>query len=335
MPERARRLAAIMFTDMVGFTTLAQRDESVALRLLEEQRALLRPLFAEHGGTIVKTLGDGFLVEFSSAVESVRCAQKIQTAMAQRNATASATERFSLRVGIHLGDVVAQDGDIVGDAVNVASRIEPLAEPGGICVTEQVIDQIRSKLGVRGQKLVAPPLKHVAEPVHVYRLEQEAGGPSSPSRNGTPGPYLRLAVLPIASLSADPGDERFADGLTEELISRLAQSTALRVLARTTVMPYKNAGKGIREIGRELAVGSILEGSVRRAANAIRITVQLIDAGSEEHLWAGRFDRELTDVFAVQDEIAQAVSKVLQRKLVAQIPPAFRSSGGRAAFVAR
>jgi adenylate cyclase len=319
-----RRLAAIMFTDMVGFSTIAQRNENLALRLLEEYRTLLRPLIGAHGGRIVKTMGDGLLVEFPSAVESVICARKIQDALSQRNATAGPGEKISLRIGIHVGDILDQGDDIVGDAVNIASRLEPLAEPGGICVSEQVIDQIRNKVPIDCQELVAPSLKNIETPVHVYRVQmQEAGEVESTVPSIRPA-YIRVAVLPFASLSSNPADEEFADGLTEELINHLAQSSALRVVARTSVMQYKRAMKGIREIGRELSVGSILEGSVRRSANTLRVTVQLVDSGTEENLWAQRFDRELTDSFAIQDEIAQGVSTVLQGKLVTQVPPALR-----------
>jgi TolB-like protein len=330
MPEGARRLAAIMFTDMVGFTAIAQRDEAVAFRLLEEHRSLLRPFFAAHGGRVIKTMGDGFLVEFPSALESVLCAQKIQSALRQRNSSVDAKKKIALRVGIHVGDIIDQGDDIVGDAINVASRIEPLAEPGGICVSEQVLDQIRNKLAVTWHPLTAPRLKNVEFPIRVYQLEASADTEMNPSSSRDAGSYVRLAVLPFASISPDPADEYFADGLTEELITHLSQGTALRVVARTSVMQYKNVRKGIREIGRELAVGSVLEGSVRRSANTIRIAVQLIDAGTEEHLWANRFDREPTDIFAVQDEIAQSVSKVLQGKLVTRIPPELRNQRARA-----
>jgi adenylate cyclase len=323
VPQASRRLAAIMFTDMVGFTAIAQRDEAVALRLLEEHRSLLRPLFAAHGGRVIKTMGDGFLIEFPSALESVRCAQRIQSALRQRNSSVDAPERIALRVGIHVGDIVDQGGDIVGDAVNLASRLEPLAEPGGICVSEQVYDQIHNKVPATWEDVATPRLKNVEFPVRAYRLQPPPDGAATPSSSRGAGSYVRLAVLPFASMSPDPVDEFFADGLTEELITHLARGTALRVVARTSVMPYKGVLKGIREIGRELAVGSILEGSVRRSANTARITVQLIDAHTEEHLWANRYDRELTDVLVVQDEIARCVSRVLQGKLVARIPPAF------------
>ena len=322
-----RRLAAIMFTDMVGFTSMAQHDEASAIRVLQEQRALLRPLFAEKGGRVIKTIGDGFLVEFPSAVESVACALKIQNELARRNASGGAEQRIEVRIGIHVGDVLPQGDDIIGDAVNVASRLEPLADPGGICVSEQVVDQIRNKLPVRCHPLGTPRLKNLEHPVHVYRLEPaEVSGPLEKPSPATPS-YFRLAVLPLTCISRDPADEMFADGLTEELIAYLAQGTSFRVVARTSVMPYKGVTKSIRDIGRELGVGSILEGSVRRSANTVRISVNLVDARSEEHLWANRFDRELTDILAIQDEIARGVSKALQGKLVARIPPAMHKPG--------
>jgi adenylate cyclase len=192
-------------------------------------------------------------------------------------------------------------------------------------VSEQVLDQIRNKLSATWQSLGAPKLKNVEFPIMAYRLQTAAGGAKAPSGSSEPASTVRLAVLPFTNMSADPGDEFFTDGLTEELITHLSQGTGLRVVARTSVMQYKGVRKGVREIARELAVGSILEGSVRRSVKTVRITVQLIDAGSEEHLWSNRYDRELTDIFAIQDEIAQSVSKVLQGKLVAKIPPGLRN----------
>ena len=325
MPKGSRRLAAIMFTDIVGFTAMSQRNEVVAVQLLDEHRTILRPVFALHGGRVIKTMGDGFLVEFPSALESVLCAQKVQQTLQTRNASAQEGKKITLRVGIHVGEIIDQGDDIAGDAVNVASRLEPLADPGGICVSEQVLDQIRNKLPVSWEDVAAPKLKNVEFPMRIYRLQASADGTKGPSPSREPISYVRLAVLPFTSMSADPADEFFADGLTEEMIASLSQSTALRIVARTSVMPYKGVRKGIREIGRELSVGSILEGSVRRSAKKVRIAVQLVDAGTEEHLWVSTFDREMDDVFAVQDEIVQCVSKVLQGKLVARIPPSWRN----------
>jgi TolB-like protein/class 3 adenylate cyclase len=308
MTVGTRRLAAIMFTDLAGFTRLAQRDEETALRLRREHQGLLRPLFAEHRGREVKTMGDGFLVEFSSAVESVRCAVAIQRAMAQRNVGSPPDQRILLRVGVHIGDVVEEDGDILGDAVNVASRIEPLAEPGGICVSGSVFEQVRNKLSVPFERLEARTLKNVDHPVDLYRVVLSGEVPPSKTPTVEPPSSLRLAVLPLASLSQDPGDEYFADGLTDELISRASQIPNLRVIAQTSVRRYKGASKSLREVGQELGVSVALEGSVRKAGDRVRITVRLVDTRSEEHLWSSRYDRPFDDIFAIQDDIAGQIA---------------------------
>jgi len=306
-----RRLAAIMFTDMVGFTKLGQRDEEEALRLRREHQILLRPLFAAHGGREVKTLGDGFLVEFPSAVESVRCAVEIQGQVARRNALPSSKERIVLRVGIHVGDVIEEGDDIVGDAVNVASRIEPLAEPGGICVTGSVFDQVRNKLSLPLEKLGSRILKNVEYPVDLYRIVLARDPTRPPAPTVETDSRLRLAVLPFASLGADAQDDFFADGLTDELISQTSRVPSLRVIARTSVQRYKGSSKSMRDVGEDLGVGVALEGSVRKSGNRVRITVQLVDTRSEEHLWSSRYDRPLDDIFAIQDDIAgQIVSSI-------------------------
>ncbi|MGB6442334.1 MAG: tetratricopeptide repeat protein [Thermoplasmata archaeon] len=322
---RSRRLAAIMFTDLVGFTRLGQRDEEAALGLRTEHQALLRPLFAAHGGREVKTLGDGFLVEFPSALESVRCAVEIQEAMAQRNALPSSRERIALRVGIHVGEIVEEGDDIVGDAVNVASRIEPLAESGGICVTGSVFDQVRNKLRVPLEKLGSRALKNVEVPVDLYRVVLSGADHGTPSASADADPKLRLAVLPFANHSVDASDEYFADGLTDELISRSSEIPSLRVIARTSVRQYKDSAKSIRDVGHELGVGVVLEGSVRKAGHRVRITAQLVDARTEEHLWSSRYDRPLDDIFAIQDDIAGQISAAISQHL---------SGGRRAAALA-
>jgi len=303
-----RRLAAIMFTDLVGFTKLGQRNEEEALRLRKEHQALVRPLLAVHGGREVKTLGDGFLIEFSSAVESVRCAAEIQEAVAQRNALPTSAERIVLRIGIHLGDVVGEGSDIVGDAVNVASRIESLAEPGGIAVSGSVFDQIRNKIRFPIEKVGPRSLKHVEFPVDIYRivLWADAATPHPPTEESAPN--LRLAVLPFANLSPDASDDYFADGLTDELITRSSQIPSVRVIARTSILRYKGSSKTLRDVGQDLGVRLALEGSVRKAGNRVRITCQLVDTSSEEHLWSSRFERPLDDIFAIQDEIAGQIA---------------------------
>ena len=239
MPSGARRLAAIMFTDLVGFTRLGQRDEEEALRLRREHQDVARPIFRAHGGREVKTTGDGFLVEFPSAVDSVRCAIELQGAIQRRNALPGSSVPIVMRVGIHVGDVVDDAGDIVGDAVNVASRIEPLAEPGGVCVSGSVFDQVRNKLTVPLEPLGARSLKNVDHPIEVYRVV--LGGTVVRPTLGAPvdEPHHRLAVLPMANLSPSAEDDYFADGLTDELITQTAKIPSLRVIARTSVLQYK------------------------------------------------------------------------------------------------
>ncbi len=305
MPDGERRLAAIMFTDIVGFTRLSQTNESLALELLEEHRGLLRAQFIAHGGIEVKTIGDAFLVEFKSALDALLCAVEIQKTMGEHNKLADPSRRVDLRIGIHVGDVVGGSGDIHGDAVNVASRIEPLAEPGGVCISQQVFDQVRNKSALKIEKMGSVELKNVDLPVEVYRIVMTRRGPSDA---GHSGPSKRLAVLPFVNISPDSSDEYFADGLTEELITKLSDLRDLKVIARTSVMSYKRKEKKVSEIARELDVGSIIEGSVRKAGSKIRISVQLIDARTEEHLWSSNYDSELNDIFAIQSDVASKVA---------------------------
>jgi adenylate cyclase len=307
----SRRLAAIVFTDMVGGTTLSQANEAEFLRLRDEQAELVRPLFATHQGREVKSMGDGCLAEFGSALRAVECAIDIQQRLVARNSRVGGRP-IQLRIGIHLGDVEVRGADILGDSVNVASRIEALADPGGICVTGPVFEQVRNKISNGLEKLAPRSLKNVQFPVDVYRVVlpwkvgRSATAESEPSG---------IAVLPFANISPDPKDEYFADGLTEELISVLSQLRGLRVIARTSVAPYRSTSKGVSQIGAELRVSSVLEGSVRKAGNRLRITAQLIDVRTEGHLWSQSFDRELDDVFALQAELAKQVANVLEVKL--------------------
>lgn len=316
MSTGPRRLAAIMFTDLVGFTRLGQRDEEEALRLRKEHQTLVRPLFERHGGREVKSLGDGFLVEFPSAVESVRCAVEIQEAVAQRNSLPGSKGRIVLRIGVHVGDVVGEGDDIVGDAVNIASRIEPLAAPGGICVSGPVFDQVRNKLHLPLEKLASPRLKNVEFPLDIYRVVLSGDAVHPPVQAAESGLNLRLAVLPFANLSSDVNDEYFADGMTEEIISTIAAISGLKVISRTSAMKYKNTERTLPEIGRELNVGSVVEGSVRKAGGKVRISVQLVDARTDEHLWANQYDRELKDIFAIQAEIATQTAASLKVTLL-------------------
>ncbi|MCR4405032.1 MAG: tetratricopeptide repeat protein [Candidatus Acetothermia bacterium] len=315
MAEEARRLAAIMLTDIVGYTALAQKDEPLALELLGEHNRLLRPLFRGYAGREIKSTGDGFLVEFPSALEATRCAIEIQTALKDRNAAASPERRIEVRIGLHVGDVLHREGDVFGDGVNIAARIEPLAPPGGICLTRQAYDHVWNKLDRPLVSLGKRELKNIQLPMEVYRVvlpweEPPEGGRHDHDRS-------RIAVLPLANISPDPKDEYFADGMTEELIYTLSKLRELRVIAYTSVMAYKGQRKKIAEIGRELGVGTVLEGSVRKAGNRLRITALLIDAQNEEHLWSERYDRDLEDVFAIQSDIAKRVAEALQVHLLA------------------
>lgn len=309
MAEGERRLAAIMFTDIVGYTALTQHDEKQALRLLEAQWRLIRPVVSRHGGREIKTIGDGSLVEFDSALDASECAGEIQKVLGDHNRDAS--DKILVRIGVHVGDVVHKGKDVYGDAVNIASRIMPLAENGGAVISEQVYAQVRNKIPYRLEKMPAHRLKNVQYPVEVYRL-----GLPLESEAELSAPKNRIAVLPLSNISPDPKDGYFADGLTEELITVLSQVRGLRVIARTSVDRYKSHDQGIAQISRDLGVGSVIEGSVRIAGDRLRVTVQLVDASNEEHLWSENYDRKLDDIFAVQSDIAKQVAENLEVKLL-------------------
>jgi len=300
-----------MFTDMVGSTAAAQSNEANALKLRDEQAALVRPLFAAHQGREIKSMGDGFLAEFDSALRAVQCALDIQQHLHERNSQPGVAS-IQLRIGVHLGDVEQKETDIFGDAVNIASRIEPLATPGGVCISGEVYSQVRNKVPNKLEKLPPAPLKGLQVSIDVYRVVLPWAAPETALASaGSTG----IAILPFSNISPDPKDEYFADGLTEELITVLSQLRDLRVISRTSVMQYKSTTKTAALIGVELGVKSILEGSVRKAGNRIRVTAQLIDAASDRHLWAKTFDRQLDDIFAVQTEIARQVAEALQVEL--------------------
>ncbi len=300
-----------MFTDLVGFTALAQDDESNALARLREEENAVRPLFAAYGGREVKSTGDGALVEFDSALKATECAVEIQRRLHERNLRATGAP-IELRIGLHVGDVEEHGGDIFGDAVNVASRIVPLADPGGVCISTQAADHVRRKLAEELESLGPRTVKGVAEPIVVYRVVLPW---QQRSFALTPTPAPRLAVLPLANISPDPKDEYFADGLTEELISVLSQIQGLRVIARTSIAQYKSTAKPVPQIASELGVQSILEGSVRKAGNRLRITLQLIDTATQEHTWSDSYNRELDDVFSLQSEIAERTASALRLEL--------------------
>ena len=304
-----------MFTDMVGYSSRAQADEASALALLDRHNRLLRPIFSKFHGREVKTVGDAFVVEFESALEATRCALDIQRMLHFYNLRVPEAWRIPTRIGIHVGDVVETNGDVLGDSVNVAARIVPLAEAEGICLTQQVYDQVHNKAGTAFARLAPVALKNVRVPGSIYRVVPAWSDASSREAKGGASGNRLIAVLPLASISPDPSDGYFADGLTEELISELSHVRGLSVIARTSVAPYKAAPKSIAQVAAELSVGSVLEGSVRKAGNRVRISLTLVDAETQRHLWTNRYDREIDNVFAVQEDIARRTAKALRLEL--------------------
>jgi adenylate cyclase len=312
MNDGQRRLAAVVFTDMVGYSSISQHDEALALRLLDEHSALVRATRDRHGGREVKTIGDAFLLEFPSALQAVRFAADTQEEFRKFNAAAKDGQNVSVRIGIHVGDVVSRDGDLLGDAVNIASRIVEVAEGGGICVSSQVYEQVRNKTQYTMEKMPPMQLKNIDVELDLYKVVlpwESVSGVSVAS------PANRIAVMPFVNISPDPRDGYFADGLTEELISALSGVRGLRVIARTSVDHYKNAAKSAKQIGSELRVSHLLEGSVRKAGNRIRIVAHLVDAESQEEVWSDRYDEDLVDVFSIQSDIAARVADSLKVKL--------------------
>ncbi len=323
MAAGARRLAAIVFTDVADYTAMAQADEAGTLRLVRALEGLIRPVLALHHGRHVKSMGDGLLLEFPSALEALQGAVEIQRRIHELPPTGGAPP-VRLRIGIHLGDVEERDNDVLGDAVNIASRIESAAEPGSICFSSQVFDQVRNKVPYRLQGLGPTALKGLRSPVELYRVVLPWDGADRGTAVEGPSSLPRLAVLPLANISPDAKDEYFADGLTEELIAVLSRIQGLRVIARTSVSHYKSTSRTIAQIGEELGVTSVLEGSVRKAGNRLRITLQLIDVASQEHRWAESYDRELDDVFAIQSQVAEQTASALRLELLGRERDALR-----------
>ena len=305
-----------MFTDMVGYTALGQKDEPLSLELVERQRKIVRLVLAKYHGREVKTIGDAFLVEFSNALDAVNCAYYVQKTIRDSNRSLPSQQTLHLRVGVHLGDVVDSHGDISGDAVNIASRIQSLAEDGGVCMTRQVHDQVQNKVEFPMSNVGERTLKNVKAPVGIYKILMPWDNQTLERHDRLD--KRRIAVLPFSNMSPDSRDEYFADGMTEELITTMSRISGLKVIARTSVMGYKTGLKKIDEIARDLGVGTILEGSVRKAGERLRITVQLIDAQSSDHLWSESYDRELKDVFAIQTDISKTVADALKVKLLLQ-----------------
>jgi adenylate cyclase len=315
-----RRLAAILAADVAGYSRLMGADEEgTHERLKALRRELLDPKIAEHHGRTVKTTGDGFLAEFGSVVDAVRCAVEVQQAMPEREIGAGPGNRIELRIGINLGDVIVEPDDLYGDGVNIAARIEALADAGGVFVSNTVHDQVRDRLPFFFEDLGEQQVKNITRPVRIYRVRcTDAKTPSSLASAALPLPDKpSIAVLPFRNMSGDPEQEYFADGMVEEIITALSRIRWLFVIARNSSFTYKGQAVDVKRMGRELGVRYILEGSVRKSGNRVRITAQLVEAESGAHLWADRFDGSLEDVFELQDDIAVSVAGVIEPTLQA------------------
>ena len=317
-----RKLAVILAADVAGYSRLMAADEEGTLAALNARRQVIDELIARHRGRIFTTAGDSVMAEFASAVEAVRCAAAIQQEIERRNADLPEPRRMLFRVGVNLGDVMVGGDNLFGDGVNVAARLEGVAEPGGICISGAVHDQVRNKVDLGFADLGERSLKNIGYPVRVFGVRRdraaEAGSfrerpaGASPVR---PSAFPSIAVLPFANLAGDPEQEYFADGITEDLITELSRFQEIRVIARNSVLTYKTKPVRVQEVGHDLGVRYVLEGSVRKAGGRVRITAQLIDAATGHHLWAERFDRELADIFAVQDEVTGRIVATLAGKL--------------------
>lgn len=321
MEERnpERRLAAVLAADVVGFSRLMEVDEAGTLARLKTVRLeLIDPAIAKCKGRIIKTTGDGMLVEFQSVTEALRCAVDFQERMARRNRDMPASRILLYRIGINLGDVIVEQDDIFGDGVNVAARLEAMAEPGGICVSAAVRDQVADRLNVGYADLGDQQVKNISRPIHVFKvlLNEPASAADDAAPDGQPAPQAgarkpSIAVLPFVNMSGDPEQEFFADGLTEDIITELSRFRELLVISRNAVFVHKGKAVKAREIAREFGVDYVVEGSVRKAADRVRVTVQLIDGETETHVWAERYDRKLADIFAIQDEVTSAIAATL------------------------
>jgi adenylate cyclase len=324
-----RRLAAILSADVVGYSRLMGLDEAGTLsRLNALRRGLIEPAIAAHAGRIVKLMGDGVLVEFASAVDAVTCAIEIQRQLRERDADGSEADPIRFRIGINVGDIIIEGDDILGDGVNIAARIEGIAEPGGISISEDAWRQVQGKVAANFVDGGEQSLKNIARPVRVYRLdfaEQAASASPAPRFTVTLQDKPSIAVLAFNNMSGDPEQEYFSDGICEDIITDLSKLSELHVIARNSSFTYKGKPVDVKQVGRELGVRYVLEGSVRKAGNRVRVTGQLIDAASGAHIWAERFDRDLTDIFAVQDELTQEIITALKIKLSA--PEKMRIAG--------
>jgi TolB-like protein/class 3 adenylate cyclase/Flp pilus assembly protein TadD len=350
-----RKLAAILATDVAGYSRLMHADEEGTLaQLRAHRRALIDPKIKEHHGRIIKTTGDGMLVEFASVVDAVRCAVEVQRGMAERNAGVPQDKRIELRIGVNLGDIIVDGSDIFGDGVNIAARLEGLAEPGGICVSQAACDQVRDKLGFTFEDVGEQAVKNIARPIHVYRVRFEgvelavaeptmgtptrfhrsvwiaacmvllagaAGGGwyASKPRIAPGAPRMSIIVLPFANVGNDPEQEYFADGITDDLTTDLSRISGSSVIARTTAFSYKGKVTDVKQIGRELGVQYVVEGSVRRAGEQVQINAQLIDATTGAHIWADRFEGDRRNVSELQNDMTTRIYATVGRELIGAV----------------
>jgi adenylate cyclase len=326
-----RRLAAILAADVAGYSRLMGANEEGTLAQLKSiRKALVDPTIAAHRGRVVKTTGDGMLVEFASAVDAARCAAEVQRGMARQKPDAAQDERIEFRIGIHVGDIIIDDNDIFGDGVNIAARLEGIAEPGGVCISDDAQRQIRGKVDIAFEDIGLQTLKNIAQPMRAWRMQIGDISASVAPNKVSPASSQPLAlpdkpsiaVLPFENMSGDPEQEYFADGMVEDIITGLSRSKSLFVIARQSTFTYKGKAVDIKQVGRELGVRYVLEGSVRKSGNRVRITGQLIDAAAGTHLWADRFDSQLEDIFDLQDRVTGsvigAISPQLERAEIAR-----------------
>src|SRR5271168_765113 len=314
--SETRKLAAILVTDIVGYSRLAGADEERTLARIRGLRSdLVEPTVAAHRGRVVKRTGDGSIIEFRSVVDAVRCAIEVQNGMVERNAGVPPERRIEFRVGVHVGDVVEEsDGDLMGDGVNIAARLESIAKPGAICLSVDAYRQVKARLDLVVGDLGEQSLKNIADPIRVYSLE--VGRPVQAKLAAASAPRLSIVVLPFANMGGDPEQEYFVDAVTESLTTDLSRISGSFVIGRNTAFTYKGKHVDLKQIGRELNVRYVLEGSVQRGGNRMRVNVQLIDTETGSHLWAERFDKPLADLFDMQDEIVARLANQLGTELV-------------------
>ncbi len=319
-----RRLTVILAADVAGYSRLMGADEEGTLAHLKSfRKTLVDPSIVEHRGRIVKTTGDGMLVEFASAVDAARCAIKIQRGMAEQNADAPHDNRIKFRIGVHVGDIIIDDNDIFGDGVNIAARLEGIAEPGGVCISDDAHRQIRGKVDIPFEDMGSQTLKNIAEPMRVWRMRIGGEAVSASPQSASFGPLQSrpfpdkpsIAVLPFQNMSGDPDQEYFVDGIAEDVLTTLSKIHELMVIARNSSFVFKGQTRDIREIGRILGARYVLEGSVRKVGNRVRLSAQLIDSLDGHHLWGDRYDGGVDDVFDLQDRITQEIVSALEVQL--------------------